>query len=92
MKTGKSPLLEVRKMDSKDSDLRSSFPVLEKYHEEEPFISCKNDSSMEMMPPKDDANNNAGYNKKVRSNSSMPRRLQVRVYTYKVHIKLSSIL
>ncbi|CAL9089958.1 unnamed protein product [Musa acuminata var. zebrina] len=81
---GKSPLLELRKMDSKDGDLRSAFPVLGKYHEEEPFISCKNDSSMEMRPPKDDANNNAGYNKKVKSNSSMPRRLPVRVYTYKI--------
>ncbi|CAL9129642.1 unnamed protein product [Musa textilis] len=84
MKTGKSPLLEVRKMDSKDSDLRSSFPVPGKYHEEEPFIGFKSDSSLEMRPPKDDANNNAGYNKKVRSNSSTPRRLPVRVYTYKI--------
>ncbi|URE36952.1 hypothetical protein MUK42_13461 [Musa troglodytarum] len=81
---GKSPLLEVRKMDSKDSDLRSSFPVPGKYHEEEPFIGFKSDSSLEMRPPKDDANNNAGYNKKVRSNSSTPRRLPVRVYTYKI--------
>ncbi|WOK91799.1 hypothetical protein Cni_G00490 [Canna indica] len=80
---GKSPLLEIRKVDPQNIDLRNSLPVPEKYHEDE-FISCKKDSSMEMRPPKDDANNDAAYNKKSRSNSSTSRKLPVRVYTYKI--------
>lgn len=89
MNTGKSPLFETRKMDP-NGDLSNSSPVPQEFHEEEQFISSKKDVSIG-MPLLDDANANAGYNKKARSNSYTPRRLPIHVYTYKVIIKLRSL-
>ncbi|KAG6511117.1 hypothetical protein ZIOFF_029171 [Zingiber officinale] len=86
---GKSPLFETRKMDP-NGDLSNSSPVPQEFHEEEQFISSKKDVSIG-MPLLDDANANAGYNKKARSNSYTPRRLPIHVYTYKVIIKLRSL-
>ncbi|XP_042383236.1 protein SEEDLING PLASTID DEVELOPMENT 1-like isoform X2 [Zingiber officinale] len=79
---GKSPLFETRKMDP-NGDLSNSSPVPQEFHEEEQFISSKKDVSIG-MPLLDDANANAGYNKKARSNSYTPRRLPIHVYTYKI--------
>ncbi|XP_074589961.1 protein SEEDLING PLASTID DEVELOPMENT 1-like [Curcuma longa] len=49
-------------------ELSNSSPVPQEFHEEKSF----------------DGNDNAGYNKKARSNSYTPRSLPVRVYTYKI--------
>ncbi|XP_042457916.1 protein SEEDLING PLASTID DEVELOPMENT 1-like [Zingiber officinale] len=71
---GKTPPFETRKIDPK-GELSNSSPAPQEFHEEEPFVSSKKDV--------DDGNDNAGYNKKARSNSYTPRRSPVRVYTFK---------
>ncbi|XP_042463262.1 protein SEEDLING PLASTID DEVELOPMENT 1-like [Zingiber officinale] len=71
---GKTPPFETRKIDPK-GELSNSSPAPQEFHEEEPFVSSKKDV--------DDGNDNAGYNKKARSSSYTPRRLPVRVYTFK---------
>lgn len=81
---GKSPLFELRKVDSKASNSTNSVPMLEKSHEQESFISCKNNGNTGTVPHEDNYDSTANYTKKGKTKASSSRRSPVTVYMYQI--------
>lgn len=80
---GKSPLVEVRKMDTKADDSRNTIPVPEKLIQEETLMTSTKDGNSKNGTLEDVSFDSREYSKKDTVGSAS-RNLPVRVYMYKI--------